>query len=107
MVVLNDTVDMAEVALSQTDFFEAESCGQCAPCRIGTRVVRRALDQYTQSGSTKHLEYLNDVAWEMEAGSICGLGMTAGLPLQSARKYFPEDFSEGGTTSGVHGARSV
>ena len=105
VVVLNDTINMAWAALEQAIFFEEESCGQCAPCRIGTRVVRRALDQYTQSGSTKHLEYLDDVAWEMEAGSICGLGMTAGLPLQSARKYFPEDFSDCGAPTGIHSVR--
>jgi NADH:ubiquinone oxidoreductase subunit F (NADH-binding) len=29
----------------------------------------------------------------MEEGSICGLGMVASLPLVSAKKHFPEDFS--------------
>jgi len=107
VVVLNDTVNMAWAALEQAVFFEEESCGQCAPCRIGTRIVRRALDRYTESGRTQHLEHLNDVAWEMEAGSICGLGMTAALPLQSARKYFPEDFSDGGSPTGVQPAGSA
>ena len=36
VVVLNDTIDMRWAALQQLRFFEDESCGQCAPCRIGT-----------------------------------------------------------------------
>ena len=92
VVVLNDTVDMAQAALEQAVFFEDESCGQCAPCRIGTRVVRRALDRYLGSGETDAFKYLDDVAWEMEEGSICGLGMVAAWPLTTARKHFPEHF---------------
>ncbi|MDP6943097.1 MAG: NADH-ubiquinone oxidoreductase-F iron-sulfur binding region domain-containing protein, partial [Myxococcota bacterium] len=92
VVVLNDTVDMAEVALSQTDFFEAESCGQCAPCRIGTRVLGRALQRYLHKGDPKVLASAKDVAWEMEEGSICGLGIAAPLPLTSAMDHFPAAF---------------
>jgi len=35
---------------------------------------------------------VEDIAWEMEQGSICGLGHTASVPLLSARKWFPEAF---------------
>ncbi len=93
VVVLNDSVDMAEVALSQTDFFEAESCGQCAPCRIGTRVLGRALGRYLQTGQPDALTSVDDVAWEMNEGSICGLGIAAPLPLTSAIEHFPAAFS--------------
>ena len=35
-----------------------------------------------------------DAAWQMNEGSICGLGQAAPLPLTSALKYFPEAFEE-------------
>ncbi len=92
VVVLNDTVDMAVAALWQAIFFEDESCGQCAPCRLGARWVRRALDKYLKTGDPAALEHLADVAWEMDEGSICGLGMTAPLPVTSAIQHFPEAF---------------
>ena len=94
VVVLNDTVDMAAAARWQAVFYEDESCGQCAPCRLGTQMVRKSLDTYLVSGDPTDLDHVEDVAWEMEEGSICGLGMIAALPTQSARKYFPEDFGE-------------
>ena len=66
VVVLNDTVDLAEAAMWQSVFFEDESCGQCAPCRLGTQFVRQAVGRYRDSGDPTHLDHLDDVAWEME-----------------------------------------
>jgi NADH:ubiquinone oxidoreductase subunit F (NADH-binding) len=96
VVVLNDTVNIADVARSQTDFFEAESCGQCAPCRIGTQLLNRALARYQEDGDPGALTDVEDIAWEMEEGSICGLGIAAPLPLTSAMKHFPEAFGSRG-----------
>jgi NADH:ubiquinone oxidoreductase subunit F (NADH-binding) len=93
VVVLDDTVDMAEAARWQQVFFEDESCGQCAPCRIGARVQRQAVDAWVTDKDRTRLALVDEIAWEMHEGSICGLGMVASLPLQSAMKYFPEDFA--------------
>lgn len=94
LVVLNDTVDMVEATAWQLEFFERESCGQCAPCRIGTRYLRRQVDSFLADGDPNSLEFAGDVGWEMEEGSICGLGMVAAKPLESAMKHFPEVFEE-------------
>ncbi len=93
VVVLNDTVDIARVTLRQLEFFEAESCGQCAPCRLGSRVLSQAVARYIETNSKEELAHVAEVAWEMEEGSICGLGIAAPLPLTSALKHFPEAFS--------------
>ena len=92
VVVLNDTIDLAWAAKQQAIFFEEESCGQCAPCRIGTRYVSQAIDRYLASGDPIALQHIEDVSWEMAEGSICGLGQIAALPLTSARAHFPETF---------------
>jgi NADH:ubiquinone oxidoreductase subunit F (NADH-binding) len=94
VVVLNDTVDMVDAARWQQVFFEDESCGQCAPCRIGCRLQRRALDAFIDDRDPAHLEHVEDLHWEMDAGSICGLGMVASLPLMTAMKHFPSDFEK-------------
>ena len=96
VVVLNDTVDLRWSALEQLRFFEDESCGQCAPCRIGTRYLRDAVDRQIAgtrlSNGEDPLAHVDDAAWQMAEGSICGLGQIAALPLTSARQHFPEDF---------------
>ena len=91
VVVLNDTSDMVEAALDQAVFFEDESCGQCSPCRVGTQLVRQALERY-RSGDDDALAFVQEVAWGMREASICGLGQAASLPLTSAMRYFPEEF---------------
>ena len=98
VVVLNDTIDIAWAVNHQLRFFEDESCGQCAPCRIGTRFLREAMDRHRAASATKRdrateLKQVADAAWEMNEGSICGLGQAAPLPLTTALKFFPDDFS--------------
>lgn len=95
VVVLNETVDMVEAALSQAVFFEDESCGQCSPCRIGTQIVRQTLERYLTSGrDAALLDTLDEVAWGMTEASICGLGQAAPLPLTTAMRHFPEEFGK-------------
>ena len=94
LVVLNDTVDMAQAVAWQLEFFERESCGQCAPCRIGTQYLRRQVHKYLDTGDVGNLKMADDVSWEMEEGSICGLGMVAFKPLETARQHFPDAFQK-------------
>jgi NADH:ubiquinone oxidoreductase subunit F (NADH-binding) len=99
VVVLNDSVDMVEAALIQAVFFEDESCGQCSPCRIGTRILRRALEAW-RAGDADALRHVEEVAWGMGEASICGLGQAASLPLESAMRYFPHEFGFDGASDG-------
>ena len=92
VVVLNDTVDIARAALWQQVFFEDESCGQCTPCRVGCRVQRKVTDEFLSTDDASVLANVDELHWEMDEGSICGLGMVASLPIRSAIKYFPERF---------------
>ena len=93
VVVLNDTVDITRAVRQTLRFFEVESCGQCAPCRTGTRFVRDALDRFIETGRPDALARVEDAAWEMTEGSICGLGYSAAIPLLNAMKHFPEAFA--------------
>jgi NADH:ubiquinone oxidoreductase subunit F (NADH-binding)/NADH:ubiquinone oxidoreductase subunit E len=87
VVVINADYPIADAVRDQLWFFEVESCGQCAPCRIGTRFLRERLD-------ARDLSKVDEVAWEMVEGSICGLGQTAPLPLTSAVRHFPRAFEK-------------
>ena len=94
VVVLNDEADLKEAVRDQLRFFQDESCGQCAPCRIGTRFLRESFDaqlRLSEKASTA-LAQVAETAWEMNEGSICGLGQAAPLPLTTVLRYFPEEF---------------
>ncbi|KAA3607863.1 MAG: NADH-quinone oxidoreductase subunit F [Planctomycetota bacterium] len=93
VVVLNETVSMPSAVECQLSFFEEESCGQCAPCRIGTRFLRECLQRFLRDRKNPQaLAKVADAAWQMNEGSICGLGQAAPLPLTTALQHFPEEF---------------
>ncbi len=97
VVVLNDTVDIKWAVSQQLRFFHDESCGQCAPCRIGTRYLSEAIEnriRQRERDHNPHLRHATDIAWQMTEGSICGLGQVASLPLTSAQTFFFEEFDE-------------
>jgi formate dehydrogenase iron-sulfur subunit len=93
VVVFDDTVDMARMARYAMEFCAIESCGKCTPCRIGStrgvEVIDRLLEGRDPGLNFALLEELCDT---MVNGSLCGLGGMAPSPVQSALKYFREDF---------------
>jgi formate dehydrogenase len=86
LIVLGDKDDLREVALNLMHFFEDESCGQCTPCRVGTRKAATLMS--TPNWDTG---LLRELAQAMSSASICGLGQAAGNPLLSLLRYFPEE----------------
>ena len=95
VVVLNEDVDLRWAVEQQLRFFRDESCGQCAPCRIGTEYLYEALRGHSDLPGLTHAA---EVAWQMNEGSICGLGQAAPLPLTSALRHFPELFQRTDST---------
>jgi NADH:ubiquinone oxidoreductase subunit F (NADH-binding)/(2Fe-2S) ferredoxin len=95
MIVLDEETCMANLARYFMDFIQDESCGQCVPCRIGTRRMLEILDRITKGkgveGDIEKLERLAEVVMET---SLCGLGKTAPNPVFSTIKYFRHEFEE-------------
>ena len=44
------------------------------------------------AGHAPALAHVADTAWQMNEGSICGLGQAAPLPLTPALEHFPDEF---------------
>jgi len=86
VIVLSDKDDMKAVALSLMRFFEAESCGQCTPCRVGTEKAVKLLSQPLWDEPL-----IEELSQAMTDASICGLGQTASNPVKSVLRYFRED----------------
>jgi len=93
IVVFDDTVDMAHMARYAMEFCAHESCGKCTPCRIGSTRGVEVIDRIMQGvDRDMNLALLEELCDTMVQGSLCGLGGMAPFPVQSALKYFPEDF---------------
>ena len=92
VIVLDETRSVREACAELMRFFEEESCQQCTPCRLGTRALHHLLrlgDADIPDGAPAFFERV-DAA--LKQTSICGLGMAAGVPLQTGIKFFPDEF---------------
>jgi NADH:ubiquinone oxidoreductase subunit F (NADH-binding)/(2Fe-2S) ferredoxin len=95
MVVLDEETCMANIARYFMDFIQDESCGQCVPCRIGTRRMLEILERITKGkGMEGDIEKLLKLSEAINETSLCGLGKTASNPVISTIKYFREEFEE-------------
>jgi NADH-quinone oxidoreductase subunit F len=88
VIVLDDTADLSAILLRIARFFRHESCGQCVPCRVGTKrqeeILQRLLADRQASNRNGDIALLADIAQAMRDASICGLGQTAASAIQSA-----------------------
>lgn len=93
LVVLDDSDCMVDIARYFLRFTQDQSCGKCTFCRIGTRRMLDILDRICV-GHGKHgdLELLDELAHQVSAGSICGLGRTAPNPVLSTLRYFCAEY---------------
>jgi NADH-quinone oxidoreductase subunit F len=94
MIILDDRTCPVQMVLNLERFFAQESCGWCTPCRDGLPWVVEILENLlARHGRPEDLEQLARLARLMGPGNtFCALAPGAAEPLQSALKYFREDF---------------
>ncbi len=86
VIVFDDTADMKAAMLRIARFFRDESCGQCVPCRVGTKRQEEILERMfaeRNGGARSDVMLLSDIAQAMRDASICGLGQTAANAIAS------------------------
>jgi [NiFe] hydrogenase diaphorase moiety large subunit len=83
--------DVLEIALQFADFFVDESCGWCAPCRIGTTLLKQGMEKVVAGRATlADLASTEALAKTVVRMSRCGLGQTAPNPILTTMSSFPE-----------------
>ena len=95
MVVMDESTCMVDIARYFLDFIEKESCGQCVPCRLGTKQMLGILEDITQGdGKPGDVDLLVKMGEAVNASSLCGLGQTAANPVLTTTRYFREEYEE-------------
>lgn len=94
MIVLDDHTCPVGMVWNLEDFFAQESCGWCTPCWSGLRWAERILAAFEEGkGNEADLEKLEWITRFCAPGhTFCALAPGAAEPLQSALKYFRDDF---------------
>ena len=93
MIVMDEDNCMVDIARFFLDFTVDESCGKCAPCRIGTKRMLEILERIVEGkGEEGDIEKLEALAKNIKATALCGLGQTAPNPVLSTLQYFRDEY---------------
>ena len=93
MIVMDEDNCMVDIARFFLDFTVDESCGKCTPCRIGTRRMLEILNRICDGkGEDGDIERLENLAQNIKATALCGLGQTAPNPVLSTIKQFRHEY---------------
>ncbi len=93
LIVMDEDKCMVNIAKFFLEFTVDESCGKCAPCRIGTKRMLEILTRITEgNGKEGDIELLEKLAKDIKKASLCGLGQTAPNPVLSTLRYFRDEY---------------
>ncbi len=93
ILVMDEDASVVEILHSVLEFFAHESCGQCAPCRIGTKQLLNMIEGFRKDeGSTEELDEMISISNVMLNTSLCPLGQSLIMPVKSAIENFREEF---------------
>lgn len=93
LIVMDEDDCMVDVAKFYLEFTVDESCGKCAPCRIGGKQMHGILDDISKgNGKMEDFDLIKKLGHAMQRASLCGLGQTAPNPVLSTIRYFKEEY---------------
>lgn len=93
LIVMDEDTCMVDIAKFFLEFTVDESCGKCAPCRIGTKRLYEILDRITKGkGELEDIPRLKELSKFIKENSLCGLGQTAPNPVLSTLNFFEDEY---------------
>ncbi len=93
MIVLDQDDCMVSMAKYFLEFTVEESCGKCAPCRIGNKRLHELLGHICDGkGTLEDLDRLKNMSLVIKDTSLCGLGQTSPNPVLSMLDNFREEY---------------
>ena len=93
LIVMDEDTCMVDIAKFFLEFTVDESCGKCAPCRIGTKRMLEILEKITDGkGTMEDIDTLSELAETIKTSAFCGLGQTAPNPVLSTLRYFRDEY---------------
>jgi NADH-quinone oxidoreductase subunit F len=93
VIVLDDTRSIPQVAMLTARFYAHESCGQCVPCREGTKWVYNMLKRLNKGEGTKSdISKVKEACSNMAGKTICVLSDACAMPVTSMVDKFRSEF---------------
>jgi len=99
LIVMDEDDCMVSVAKFFLEFTVEESCGKCAPCRVGNKRLHELLEHITKGkGTLADLDRLKNMSLVIKDTSLCGLGQSSPNPVLSTLTNFRDEYEAHVTT---------
>ena len=93
LIVMDEDNCMVDIAKFFLEFTYDESCGKCAPCRIGTKRLLELLEKITDGrGTLEDIDRIEELSNYIKSASLCALGQTAPNPILSTLRFFRDEY---------------
>ncbi|MFH1138618.1 MAG: NADH-quinone oxidoreductase subunit NuoF [Pseudomonadota bacterium] len=93
MIILDENTCMVDLSRFFLGFTQSESCGECFPCRLGTKQLLSILTRITRGqGRPGDIENLVEIGTTVKESSLCGLGQSCANPVLSTIRYFRDEY---------------
>ncbi|CAO3676938.1 unnamed protein product [Umbelopsis ramanniana] len=89
VIVMDKTTDIVRAISRFSAFYRHESCGQCTPCREGSRWLETMMNRFEDGrGKPEEIDQIWEISKQIEGHTICALGDAAAWPVQGLIRHF-------------------
>ncbi|KAI8087366.1 NADH dehydrogenase flavoprotein 1 [Thamnidium elegans] len=89
VIVMDKSTDIVHAISRFAKFYRHESCGQCTPCREGTKWLESMMDRFEVGrGQREEIDQIWELTKQIEGHTICALGDAAAWPVQGLIRHF-------------------
>jgi NADH:ubiquinone oxidoreductase subunit F (NADH-binding)/(2Fe-2S) ferredoxin len=93
LIVIDEGKCVVDLLQNIMKFFAHESCGQCVPCREGTKRMLDIVTDWTKGAADPgDIELMEELANNLAVSSKCGLGQFAGTAFTTSLKLFTDEY---------------
>ncbi len=95
VIVIDDSICILKIIHRLALFFARESCGQCTPCREGTKFVADGIEKIEKGSADEHtIKFIHEISSGMIGKTICVLADAQALPIIKFLNMFKKEIDE-------------
>ncbi|KAJ5482757.1 NADH-ubiquinone oxidoreductase 51 kDa subunit [Penicillium diatomitis] len=89
VIVMDKSTDIVRAISRLSTFYKHESCGQCTPCREGSKWTMQIMQRMeTGNAREREIDMLQELTKQVEGHTICALGEAFAWPIQGLIRHF-------------------
>ncbi|KAI4113683.1 MAG: hypothetical protein LQ338_008130 [Usnochroma carphineum] len=89
VIVMDKSTDVVRAISRLASFYKHESCGQCTPCREGSKWTEQIMKRFEKGQArAREIDMLQELTKQVEGHTICALGEAFAWPLQGLIRHF-------------------